>query len=40
MLVSRSCFLLLVILLFSSFSWAGDSKYNYISATDLEARLT
>jgi len=33
-------FLLLVILLISSFSWAGDGKYNYISASDLEARLT
>jgi rhodanese-related sulfurtransferase len=39
MVVSRSCFFLLVILLLSSFSWAGNSKYNYISATDLEARL-
>ncbi len=35
-----SFFLLLVILLSSSFSWAGDGKYNYISASDLEARLT
>jgi len=34
-----SFFLLLVILLFSSFSWAGDGKYNYISAKDLEIRL-
>lgn len=41
MSVPRSSFsLLLVILLISSFSWAGDGKYNYISASDLEARLT
>ena len=33
-------FLLLVLLLISSFSWAGDGKYKYISASDLEARLT
>lgn len=41
MSVTRSSFfLLLVILLISSFSWAEDGKYNYISASDLETRLT
>ena len=41
MSLHRCCFfLLLAILLNPSFSWAGDGKYNYISATDLEARLT
>jgi rhodanese-related sulfurtransferase len=41
MSVSRSCFFpVLIILLISSFSWAGDGKYSYISATDLETRLT
>lgn len=35
----RFCFFLLTILLLSCFSWAGDSNYNYISATDLETRL-
>lgn len=41
MSVFRSCFfLLLVVLLVSSSSWAGDGKYNYINPADLEARLT
>jgi len=41
MSLPRTCsLLLLVILLIPVFSWAGDGKYNYISAADLEARLT
>ncbi len=37
---SRYCsFLLLAILLVFSVAWAGEGKYNYISAKDLEARL-
>lgn len=41
MSLPRSCFfLLLAILLVHSYSWAGDGKYNYISAAALEARLT
>ena len=40
MTATRSYFFLLVILLIASLSWAGDGKYNYISAADLEARLT
>jgi len=40
MSLPRYCsFLLFAMLLISSVSWAGDGKYNYISATDLEARL-
>jgi thiosulfate/3-mercaptopyruvate sulfurtransferase len=41
MSVPRPSFSLLLVLLFiSSFSWAGDGEYKYISASDLEARLT
>jgi len=41
MSLSRYCFILLfTILLIPGISIAGESKYNYISATDLEARLT
>ena len=41
MSLQRFCVILLVVfLLVPGFSSASDSKYNYISATDLEARLT
>jgi thiosulfate/3-mercaptopyruvate sulfurtransferase len=41
MSLTRHCsFLLLAILMIPGISLAGDSKYNYISASDLEARLT
>lgn len=41
MFLSRSCLtLLLAILLVPFVSWADEGKYNYISAADLEARLT
>ena len=36
----RSCFFLLVILLLANLTWAKDGTYNYISAADLEERLT
>ena len=40
MFLARYCsFLLLAVLLTAGVSWSGDGKYNYISATDLEARL-
>jgi len=41
MSLKRYCFiLLLLLLLIPGISFASDSQYNYISATDLETRLT
>ena len=40
MSATRPYLFLSVILLLASFSWAAGGNYNYISATDLENRLT
>lgn len=39
MSVSRFCMMLMAILMICEVSWAGDGKYTYINAADLEARL-